>query len=348
MKTTTLSGLPPWLQDLLKRTDEEMVLRGFTRETRRLYLAHIRRFYEHRIVEGTEGKSLPPRGSGPASLNPSPNARPSVRTGTKKLPTDPRPDPEAAPPLPFDPVADGPEVRQWLLYLLRSGHSHAYTNQALSAIRFLHRRVLLAPAPVANIPRAKPKKGLPKVLSQAEIKVFLDALKSPKHRAIAMVLYSGGLRVSEAASLKVSDIDSDRGQIHIRQGKGRKDRYVMLSPVVLNVLREYARVERPHDWLFPAGHRRDRHITSRTIQQQVSKAAKAAGIEKRVTPHMLRHSFATHLLEAGTDLRYIQELLGHSKISTTVIYTHVAKREARTIASPIDRLYRGEGDREGD
>jgi len=252
------------------------------------------------------------------------------------------PDPVATAPLPFDRVADGPEVRRWLLYLLRTDHSHAYTNQALSAIRFLHRRVLMAPAPVADIPRAERKKGLPKVFPQAEIKAFLDALKSPKHRAIAMVLYSGGLRVTEAASLKVSDIDSDRGQIHIRQGKGRKDRYVMLSPVILNVLREYVRVERPHDWRFPAGHRRDRHITSRTIQQQVSKAAKAAGIEKRVTPHMLRHSFATHLPEAGTDLRYIQELLGHSKISTTVIYTHVTKREARKVTSPMDRIFEEE------
>jgi site-specific recombinase XerD len=276
-----------------------MALRGFTRETRRLYLAHIRRFYEHRLA-----------------AQPAPSSH-----------------------LPFSPVADGPEVRAWLLFLLRNGHSHAYTNQALSAVRFLHRRVLSAPAPVANIPRAKPKKALPKVLSPSEIKRFLAALKSPKHRAIAMVLYSGGLRVSEAARLKVGDIDSGRGQIHIRQGKGRKDRYVMLSPVVLEALREYAKVERPHDWLFPAGHRRDRHITSRAIQRQVSDAAKAAGIEKRVTPHMLRHSFATHLLEGGTDLRYIQELLGHSKISTTVIYTHVAKREARTITSPIDRLF---------
>ena len=116
----------------------------------------------------------------------------------------------------------------------------------------------------------------------------------------------------------------------------------MLSNVVLEVLREYARGERPRDWLFPAGHRPDRHITTRAIQREVSRAAKAAGIQKRVTPHMLRHSFATHLLEAGTDLRYIQELLGHAKITTTVIYTHVAKKEARRITSPIDRLYTDE------
>jgi site-specific recombinase XerD len=116
----------------------------------------------------------------------------------------------------------------------------------------------------------------------------------------------------------------------------------MLSPVVLGVLREYVRVERPYDWLFPAGHRRDRHITTRTIQREVTRAAERAGIEKRVTPHMLRHSFATHLLEAGTDLRYIQELLGHTKISTTVRYTHVARLEARKITSPIDRLFDGD------
>jgi site-specific recombinase XerD len=200
----------------------------------------------------------------------------------------------------------------------------------------------MEPAPVSDIPRPKRKKTLPKILSKAEVKRFLAALDSPKHRAIAFVLYSGGLRVSEAARLKVSDIDSGRGQIHVRQGKGRKDRYVMLSPLVLGVLRDYARVERPSDWLFPAGHRKDRHITPRSIQAAVARAAANAGIRKRVTPHMLRHSFATHLLEAGTDLRYIQELLGHTKIGTTVAYTHVAKRDARMIASPIDALFGGE------
>jgi site-specific recombinase XerD len=291
MDASASSGLPDWLRSLLKRMDEEMVLRGFTRETRRLYLAHVRRFYVDRST----------------------------------------------------PDVDRDEIRRWLLYLLRSGRSHSYVNQALSALRFLHRSVLRTPGPVAHIPRTKQKKTLPKVLSESEVKRFLQALGSPKHRAIAFILYSGGLRVSEAARLKVGDIDSNRSQIHIRQGKGRKDRYVMLSPVVLGVLREYVRVERPHDWLFPAGHRRDRHITPRTIQRQVSLAAKRAGIKKPVTPHMLRHSFATHLLEAGTDLRYIQELLGHTNISTTVLYTHVARREARKIPSPIDRLFDEEG-----
>lgn len=291
MKAETLAQLAPFLRDLLVQMEEEMVLRGFTRDTRRLYLAHIRRFYSGRKGADVEEE----------------------------------------------------EIRRWLLHLLRTGRSHSFANQALSALRFLHRYVLKAPAPVANIPRTKRRKALPKVLSEEEVKRFLASLCHPKHRAIAFVLYSGGLRVSEAASLKVKDIDSGRGQIHIRQGKGRKDRYVMLSPVVLGVLREYVRVEQPHDWLFPAAHRRDRHITPRAIQKQVKEAAVRAGIKKRVTPHMLRHSFATHLLEAGTDLRYIQELLGHTKISTTVLYTHVARREARKIQSPIDRLFDGEG-----
>ena len=298
-----------------------MVLRGFTWETRRVYLAQVRRFYLEGWVQASPeeegGKAEEPAGGGT-------NAEPPADF--------------------FHLVATGEEIREWILRLIRLGNSHSYTNQALSALRFLHLKVLGAPAPVERVPRAKSRKPLPKVLSGAEVKAFLQALNHPKHQAMAFLLYSGGLRVSEVARLKVGDIDSDRGQIHVRQGKGKKDRYVMLSPVVLEVLREYARVERPYDWLFPATHRRDRHVSTRSIQQAVSKAAQRAGIEKRVTPHMLRHSFATHLLEAGTDLRYIQELLGHTRIGTTVRYTHVAKRDARKIKSPIDRLMGEEGE----
>lgn len=196
VKKKTRSRISPWLQDLLDRADEEMALRGFTGQTRRLYLAPIRRFYEHRLASGWHPE--------PAFLT----------LGS------------AADPTPL--VLDHREVRDWLLTLLRSKHSHSYVNQALSALRFLYRRVLDAPAPVADIPRPKRKKTLPKVLSKEEIRSFLGALRSWKHRAIAMVLYSGGLRVSEAARLRVEDIESERGQIRIRQGKGRKDRYVML------------------------------------------------------------------------------------------------------------------------
>ncbi len=309
MNKKTLAALPLWLQDLLERMDEEMVLRGFTRETRRVYGPCPQILLERESPDQGVARLS---GSHP-KRRPNPILWPQVgRSGT------------------------GYSAK------IRDGRSHHYTNQALSALRFLHLKVLGAPAPVAGIPRAKAKKTLPVVLSESEVRRFLDALGSPKQRAIAFVLYSGGLRVSEAARLKIKDIDSERGQIHVRQGKGGKDRYVMLSPVVLGVLREYVRVERPYDWLFPRSDRRDRHITTRAIQGHVKKAGKRAGIEKRVTPHVLRHSFATHLLEAGTDLRYIQELLGHSKISTTVIYTQVARRDARKIKSPIDRLFKDE------
>ena len=202
------------------------------------------------------------------------------------------------------------EVRQWLLSLIKAGRSHSYVGQALSALRFLYVHVLEQPAPVMRVPRPKRKRQLP--------------------------------RVGEVVRLKVSDFDSDRMMIHVRHGKGGKDRYVMLSPVLLTVLREYAAVERPHDWLFPAGHHRDRHLTTRTVQRQVAAAAARAGISKRVTPHTLRHSFATHLLEAGTDLRYIRKLLGHSRIKTTVLYTHVARKDAVEVESPVDKLFRDE------
>ena len=139
-----------------------------------------------------------------------------------------------------DPVAKDGEVRSWMLDMLRSGLSHSYANQALSALRFLHRHVLNAPAPVADIPRPKREKRLPKILSEPEVRRFLDELGSPKHRAIAFILYSAGLRVGEAARLQVEDVDSQRGQIHVRRGKGGKDRYAILSSVVLAVLGEYA------------------------------------------------------------------------------------------------------------
>ena len=242
-------------------------------------------------------------------------------------------------------VASDREVREWILSLLRRGRSPSYANQALCAIRFLHRRVLHEPGPVAHIPSPKKKKVLPKVVGRGELRRFFDELPNLKSKAIVFTMYAAGLRVGEVTKLKVGDIDADRGQILVRQAKGKKDRYVMLSPALLDVLHEYGRLERPYDWLFPAGHRRDRPITPRTVQRIVKEAAKRAGIRRRVTPHMLRHSFATHLLEAGTDIRYIQKLLGHTKISTTAIYTHVTRDRAPVIRSPLDRLLEEEDER---
>jgi site-specific recombinase XerD len=273
-----------------------MRLKGFSPKTRRLYLGHLRRYYQ-------------------------------ARGGSH-------------------PRCSEEECRSWLLGLMEKGYSYSYVSQALSAIKFVHLRVLHCDSPVARIPRPRKGRYLPTVLSRKEVKALLDALKNPKHRAVAMVMYSAGLRVGEALRLRVQDIDSGRGLIFVRDGKGRKDRMVMLAKVTLEELRSYARLERPHHWLFP-GERRDRHLHPRCIQRAVGLAAKAAGIKKKVTPHTLRHSFATHLLEEGTDLRYIQKLLGHKRSTTTEVYTHVADRDLGRIRSPADTLLGGpEGDDE--
>ena len=283
----TRNVAPNWLPRLLLRTDEEMRLKGFSPQTRKLYLGHLRRFYEARGGEGARCTSE--------------------------------------------------ECRRWLLGLMSQGYSYSYVSQAFSALKFLHTKVLRCDSPVARIPRPRKGRGLPTVLSRSEIKRLLDELNNPKHHAVVLVLYSAGLRIGEALRLRIQDIDSERGLIFVRDGKGRKDRFVMLAEVTLKSLREYVRKERPHHWLFP-GERRDRHMHARTIQQAVARAARDAGIRKKVTPHTLRHSFATHLLEEGTDLRYIQRLLGHKKSTTTEIYTHVADRDLARIRSPADTL----------
>ena len=243
-----------------------------------------------------------------------------------------------------DPICTDRQVRGWMISLLERGCSPSYANQALSALRFLHRHVLREPAPVANIPGTKKKKLLPKVVGRSELRRFFEALPDERARALVFTMYAAGLRVGEVTRLKITDIDSDREQILVRQAKGKKDRYVMLSPVLLDTLRAYAKIARPHHWLFPAGHRHDRPITARTVQRIVRHAATKAGIKRPLTPHVLRHSFATHLLEAGTDIRYIQKLLGHSKISTTVIYTHILKDHEPVIRSPLDRLFDSRND----
>ncbi|MCJ8013196.1 tyrosine-type recombinase/integrase [Paenibacillus sp. KQZ6P-2] len=158
-----------------------------------------------------------------------------------------------------------------------------------------------------------------------------------KHRAVLTLIYSAGLRISEAVHLRVPDLDAERGTIHVRQAKGRKDRYTLLSQTAYKLMEQYIRIERPENWLFPGG-TDGRPITVRTIQHVFEKAKQKAGIQKQATVHTLRHSFATHLLEAGTDIRYIQELLGHESSKTTEIYTHVSIRDIRRIQSPLDRM----------
>jgi integrase/recombinase XerD len=235
----------------------------------------------------------------------------------------------------------GPEeIRDYQLHLVEQGVSWSLFNQAVCALRFLYRVTLKCPDAVEQIPFRKREKRLPSVLSPEEVQRLLGAVENRKHRLILMVLYATGLRVSEVVHLKVDDIDSARMVIRVRQGKGRKDRLVMLSPVLLEELRRYWRWHRPTLWLFP-GSDAETPLSISAVQRVCQRARRAAGIQKQASPHTLRHSFATHLLEAGTDLRLIQTVLGHRSVSTTQLYTHVAAARIGATASPLDRLALG-------
>lgn len=230
------------------------------------------------------------------------------------------------------------DVRDYVLFLLEKQQvSHSYANQAISAVKFLCNEVLKQNKIIESLPRPRKENKLPNVLSIEEVLRIFKCVTNLKHRAILFLTYSAGLRVSETVSLKINDIDSNRMLIHIRQSKGRKDRYTVLSRVALEELRLYAKKYHPDDWLFP-GDKEDWHITERTVQRVFELARDKARIRKDVSFHSLRHSFATHLLEGGTDLRYIQELLGHQSSKTTEIYTHVTEKGVSNIQSPLDKL----------
>jgi integrase/recombinase XerD len=232
------------------------------------------------------------------------------------------------------------EIRTYQLHLVEQGVSWSQFNQAVCALRFLYRVTLKREDAVEHIPFPKQEKRLPSVLSPEEVQRLLGAVENRKHRLVLMVLYAAGLRVSEAVHLKVEDIDSARMVIRVRQGKRRKDRLVMLSPVLLEELRRYWRWYRPPLWLFP-GSDAATPLSISAIQKVCQRARRAAAIQKQVSPHTLRHSFATHLLEAGTDLRMIQTLLGHESVRTTERYTHIAAARIGATASPLDRLALG-------
>jgi site-specific recombinase XerD len=230
------------------------------------------------------------------------------------------------------------QVRAYLLYLLQQKRaSWSSYNQALCALRFVYGVTLGKDWVLERFACPKQEKKLPVVLSPGEVAQFFQAVTDPKHRALLMTAYAAGLRVSEVVSLRVDDIDSRRMVIRIRQAKGRKDRYVMLSPRLLAILREYWKAARPTQFLFP-GNVPDRPITPRTAQKACRGAQEAAGLGKRVRVHTLRHSFATHLLEAGTNIRIIQILLGHRSLRTTAVYTHVSTAALEATRSPLDRL----------
>jgi site-specific recombinase XerD len=174
-------------------------------------------------------------------------------------------------------------------------------------------------------------------LSPDDVVRLLEAAPGPKYKAALGAAYGAGLRVSEVVALKVSDVDPKRMLLKVEQGKGRKDRFAMLSPLLLDLLRDWYRIARPRVWLFP-GQDPTNHLTPRQFNRAVHAAADMAGIRKRVTPHTLRHSFATHLLEQNVDIRVIQALLGHAKLDTTALYTRVATNTIRAVTSPLDRL----------
>jgi site-specific recombinase XerD len=233
----------------------------------------------------------------------------------------------------------GPEeIRQYQVYLVEQRRvSWSYFNQAVCALRFLYRHTLGRDWAVEHIPFPRQPRKLPVVLSQGEVIRLFDAVRSLKQRAILMTGYATGLRLSELTHLQVSDIDSERMMIRVRQGKGQKDRYVMLSPTLLEILRLYWRTERPTTWLFPSK-REDQPISHSVVQRACHQAGIDAGLTKRATVRSLRHSFATHLLEAGTNIRIIQTLLGHSSVSTTQRYTYVSDKTVRATESPLELL----------
>jgi len=226
----------------------------------------------------------------------------------------------------------------YLYYLVEVKQvSAVYLNQLISAYRILIADVLRREWEEFSIKRPKLDKKLPVVLSQEEVKRILESISNLKHRTFISLIYSCGLRLSELANLKVTDIDSQRMQIRIRAGKGAKDRYVMLSETILLQLREYWKVYRPKEYLFE-GETKGKAIAQRTIQAAFSTAVKKSGIKKSPCVHTLRHSFATHLLENGANLLAIQKLLGHSDIKTTMVYLHL-QTSPSTVKSPLDLLY---------
>lgn len=233
----------------------------------------------------------------------------------------------------------GPEhMRQYLVHLVEEKRvSLQVLRQAVCAFRFLYKVTLQRPWMLEHIPHPKKPKLLPVVLSAEEVQRFFAAVTNVKYHTMCLVAYAAGLRCSEIVQLKVDDIDSQRMVIRIRQGKGRKDRYVMLSEQLLTALRDYYRKVRPKDWLFP-GSKPGNHVAGHSLQSAVKRAREASGIKKDFSLHTLRHSFATHLLEAGTDLRTIQMLLGHRCLGTTAIYTHVSRKSACATKSPLDSL----------
>jgi integrase/recombinase XerD len=229
------------------------------------------------------------------------------------------------------------DVRRYQLHLTASGVGVPTVNQTVSTLRFFFKVTLGRPDLVERTAFVREPRKLPVVLSPEEVVRLLDAAPGLKYKAALSVAYGAGLRVSEVVALKIGDIDSKRMVIRVEQGKGRKDRYVMLSPNLLELLRAWWRAARPRGWLFP-GRDRVQPMTTRQLNRACHAAAHVAEIGKPVSMHTLRHSFATHLLEQNIDIRVIQVLLGHAKLDTTALYTRVATKTIQQVMSPLDRI----------
>lgn len=230
------------------------------------------------------------------------------------------------------------DIRKYILFIMENDkHSKSFIDQAVSVIKLLYKEVIPKDIISINIPRPRKDNKLPSVLSQSEVLQILQATNNEKHRTILFLIYSAGLRVGEVVRLKPKDIESNRMLIKVNKGKGAKDRYTLLSNIALEQLRKYFKLYKPETWLF-AGSKEGDHITERTVQRIFEGCCTKAKINKEVSVHTLRHSFATHLLESGVDLRYIQELLGHASSKTTEIYTHVTQKNISEILSPLDKL----------
>lgn len=230
------------------------------------------------------------------------------------------------------------DIRKYMLHLIDEvGVSRSYYDQAVSAVKFLYLRVLRSPVQVEEIVRPKKERKLPTVLSREAVQRLLDAVDNLKHLAILMLVYSAGLRVSEVVRLRREDLDEERRLVRVQGGKGRKDRVTLLSEIALRTVKDYVERWPTGPWLFP-GAEHTQHLTTRTVEKILESARLKAGIPHHFGVHALRHSFATHLLEAGTDLRYIQVLLGHNNPKTTEIYTHVSQKALGRIVSPLDTL----------
>jgi site-specific recombinase XerD len=236
-------------------------------------------------------------------------------------------------------TASNEDVRRFQLRLSLNGISAASMNNTVAGLRFFFRVTLGRSDIASHLPFVRQPRKLPVVLSPEEVSRFLEAAPGLKYKTAFSVAYGAGLRAREVMSLKPTDIDSKRMVIRVEQGKGRKDRYVMLSPQLLELLRDWWRVERPQGWLFPGGVL-GQPLTTRQLNRACHAAAETAELDKPVSLHTLRHSFATHLLEQNIDIRVIQVLLGHAKLDTTALYTQVATRTIRQVMSPLDQLIR--------